>query len=160
VPPSFPSGDYKAERLRVVSIVPSSGSHAASAVTSRLMWFGAALVKSKWYAALNTAYGLGGSTGLSVGVHANVGSLGHHPSHLQVSDFINQVAKADKIKPLSNVKTIWVVYFHCATGDTASSASCASADHETPALASGTTNYSRRSWSTSSNGMTPRVVTH
>jgi hypothetical protein len=42
---------------------------------------------------------------------------------------------------LPNVKTIWLVYFHCLSGDTGSSAVCASADHETPNLPGGATNY-------------------
>lgn len=137
-PPHIPPGDYTAERLRVISIVPTGGSTAATSVTSRLQWFGRALVTSTWYSALNTAYGLGGTTGLAASYRANVAGLGAHPTDQQITAFVDATARAQHIKRAPKVKTIWVVYFHCSTStNTASHASCGSADHESPTTLSG-----------------------
>ena len=137
-PPLFPKGDYQAKRLRVVSIVPGNGT-AATSRTQRLIWFGTALVASPWYSAMNAAYGLGGSTGVSKSLTANTASLGHHPTNQQISRLVNTAAHAAGIHKAPSMKTIWLVYFHCSTTtDTASKAHCNSADHESPSVGTAT----------------------
>jgi hypothetical protein len=141
-PPAFPWGNYVKRPLRIVSIVPNTGSTGPTAVTSRLLKFGKVLVISPWYAAMNTAYGLGGSTGTAIGVRANVAGLGSNPTNLQVSEFVNRVAHAAHIAPDPAVKTLWTVYYHCtSTSQRLSRASCGSADHESPSLRRSVTNW-------------------
>jgi hypothetical protein len=117
--PNLSKHAYVGKPLRVITIVKDDGKpRQASTFDSRVIWFGHALVRSKWYKAASAAYQLGPNGTSKSDRVTNMPTANGNLTVAQLEAKVRSWANAMQLHKNAGVRTIFVIYLPCILGTT------------------------------------------